>query len=97
MDRAGRAGLLLPRPQLAASILLRRLQSRRVGHFWSIGRTAAMLLQERQVDQLNMDAAILHRLDGVGELSSAASGFAKGVGFPSPSSSPVRPLFLDEC
>ena len=40
-------------------------------------RRAAQVVQEWPVDLLDVDAAILHGLDGVGELRSAASGFAK--------------------
>jgi hypothetical protein len=32
----------------------------------------AIVLQERRVDKLNMDTAILHRLDGVGDLDQLA-------------------------
>ena len=39
-----------------------------------VGRAAAMLLQERPVDQLDMDAAVLHGLDGVGDLYQLARG-----------------------
>jgi hypothetical protein len=39
-----------------------------------LGRAAEMLLQKRSVDQLDMDAAILHRLDGVGDFHQLARG-----------------------
>jgi hypothetical protein len=40
-----------------------------------------MLLQERPVDQLDMDAAVLHRLDGIGDLHQLPSGsFRVGKG-----------------
>jgi hypothetical protein len=42
---------------------------------------AALLLQERPVDQLDMDAAVLHGLDRVGDLHQLArGGFWIGVG-----------------
>jgi hypothetical protein len=42
-------------------------------------RCALVLKQERAVDLLDMDAAILHRLDGAGDLDQAARGLL-GIG-----------------
>jgi len=53
-------------------------------------RAALELRQERPVDLLNVDAAVLHGLDGVGELQEL-----EGGGFPSGGSDAVRSLGSD--
>ena len=46
-----------------------------------LGGGAAMLLQERPVDQLDMDAAVLHGLNGIGDLHRLSrGGFRIGKG-----------------
>jgi len=39
-----------------------------------LGRAAAQFVQERPVDQLDVDAAVLHRLDGIGDLYQLGQG-----------------------
>src|ERR1700733_3262207 len=50
------------------------------------GRRAALLLQERPIDLLDMDAAVLHRLGGVSDLDQLAR---RSVGI-------IEPVRLDE-
>jgi hypothetical protein len=54
--------------------LQRQLQARAV-----FRRAALVLEEERAVDQLDVDAVILHRLDGAGDLDDAARGLL-GIG-----------------
>ena len=42
-----------------------------------LGGASLVLEQERPVDQLDVDASVLHRLDGAGDLDDAACGFRR--------------------